>query len=122
MNSATFPKSARVRKQDEFARVYSTNAYAADDMLVVQVGQNEVGDSCRIGLSISRKVGNAVVRNRWKRLLREVFRKCRGELPPAIDIVIRPRKGALPNYRQINQSLGRLVHRAVRKLKPARQE
>ena len=80
MNSARFPKSARVRKQDDFVRVYSTNAYAADGVLVVQVGKNTEDENCRLGLSVSRKVGNAVVRNRWKRLIREVFRKCREQL------------------------------------------
>ena len=122
MKSAHFPKSARVRKHDEFARVYATNAYAADDTLVVQVGKNTVDDNCRLGLSVSRKVGNAVVRNRWKRLIREVFRKCRGNLPAGLDVVVRPRKGANPSYQSINHSLERLVRRAARKLTQTRRK
>ncbi|PRP95691.1 Ribonuclease P protein component [Enhygromyxa salina] len=41
----------------------------------------------RLGITVTRKVGNAVVRNRIKRLVREVFRQHRARLPPGLDIV-----------------------------------
>src|SRR3954451_23862658 len=78
--SETFPKSAHLRKPAEFERVYDANVYATDAMLVVNAVANELGIT-RLGLSISRKYGPAVVRNRWKRLIREAFRKARSELP-----------------------------------------
>ncbi|NDH95806.1 MAG: ribonuclease P protein component, partial [Planctomycetia bacterium] len=42
----------------------------------------------RLGLSVSRRVGHAVVRNRWKRRLRDVFRRLRERLPAGLDIVV----------------------------------
>ncbi len=47
----------------------------------------------RLGLSVSRKVGNAVKRNRVKRLIRELFRKNKDKFPKGYDIVFIPRKG-----------------------------
>lgn len=87
-----FSKKLRLRKQAEFDHVYNGKAYAADDVLVMNGVRNELGHS-RIGLSVSRKVGNAVERNRWKRLLREAFRTQRQELPKGLDFVARPRRG-----------------------------
>jgi ribonuclease P protein component len=45
-------------------------------------------DGCRIGLTVTRRAGTAVVRNRIKRVLRDVFRRHRDELPVAMDLVV----------------------------------
>ncbi len=110
-----FPKRVRLRKPAEFDRVYGGKVYAADDMLVMNGCKNDLGRT-RIGLSISRKVGNAVVRNRWKRLLREAFRVQQSDLPPGLDVVVRPRRGATPDFCSIQSSLRSLAERIVRKL------
>ena len=44
----------------------------------------------RLGLAVSRRAGNAVVRNRIKRVLREAFRLDREDLPPGLDVIVIP--------------------------------
>jgi ribonuclease P protein component len=110
-----FPKQVRLRKQADFDRVYGGKVYAADDVLVMNGCRNDL-DRARIGLSLSRKVGNAVVRNRWKRLIREAFRTQQSDLPRDLDMVVRPRRGAIPNLRNIQLSLRTLAQRIARKL------
>jgi len=105
----------RIRRQAEFDRVYGSNAYAADKVLVVNACKNDLPHA-RLGLSVSRRVGGAVVRNRWKRLMREVFRQCREQLPEGIDLVLRPRRGAEPNFKAIEKSLPKLARRVAKRL------
>jgi ribonuclease P protein component len=88
---------------------------ASDDTLVVHSCENELGHP-RLGLSVSRKVGGAVVRNRWKRLLREAFRLRRPDLPQGVDLVVVPRAGTLTDLSAITESLVGVSRRAARKL------
>ena len=115
MTSQRFPATFRLRTTHEFQRVYDRRCSASDALLLVYVHKNDL-EHPRIGLSVSRKVGNAVVRNRWKRLLREAFRLSRCELPVGVDIVAIPRAGATPEFLPLKQSLVRLVRRACAKL------
>jgi ribonuclease P protein component len=110
-----FPDRYRIRRQADFDRVFGSGAVAADPVLVGYATANGL-PHCRLGLSVSRKVGNAVLRNRWKRLIREAFRRCRSQLPAGYDFVLRPRRGASPDYRAIRDSLPRLARRLVRRL------
>lgn len=111
-----FPNTLRVRQQAEFDRVYGQNVYAADSTLVVQGCENDTSTT-RLGLSVSRRVGNAVVRNRWKRLIREAFRQQWKELPVGLDLVVRPRRGAVISFSAIYDALPRLARRIDRALK-----
>lgn len=109
-----FPKSYRIRSQADFERAYA-GVRAMDARLVVHGVRNEL-DHTRLGISLSRKVGSAPVRNRWKRLIRESFRRMRQRLPTGIDLVVRPRKGALCAYDGIQESLAKLIKRLARDL------
>jgi ribonuclease P protein component len=119
MGQQSFRRSDRIRRQREFDRVYGEEAYAADQVLVVRACRNELGRT-RLGLSVSRKVGNAVVRNRWKRLIREAFRLRRALLPVGLDVVVRPRRGAEPDLESITASLPNLVIRVSQRLEGTR--
>jgi ribonuclease P protein component len=111
-----FPRSARLRRQKEFDRVYKGGAYAADEVLVIR-GLVSGEEATRLGLSVSRKVGGAVVRNRWKRLIREAFRINRSRLPNGLDLVVRPRKGSTAEFAAICESLPRLAGRVAQRLR-----
>ena len=52
------------------------------------------GSTSRLGVTVSSRIGNAVVRNRVKRLIREVFRQCRAELLPPEDLVVIAKPGS----------------------------
>lgn len=110
-----FAKAFRLRYQPEFDRVHESDYYVADQMLVVKAVFNGT-DVTRLGLSVNRRVGCAVVRNKWKRTIREVFRLHRSELSTGLDLVVRPRRGATCDYHRIAKSLPRLVERLNRKV------
>ena len=105
-----FRAQDRIRKQADFDRVYAARVYAADEVLVVTGAVTELGRA-RLGLSISKRVGNAVVRNGWKRLIREAFRLSREQIPNGVDLVVRPQKGAAAELEAVKASLVSLAAR-----------
>lgn len=110
-----FTPEDRVRKQAEFDRIYQARVYAADDVLIINGAVNGLPRP-RLGLSIGKVVGNAVVRNRWKRLIREAFRIFRAELPIGLDLVARPQKRAIAEFEPICRSLVTLAAKIAKRL------
>ena len=88
---------------------------ASDGNLLVFGAANGL-PHCRLGLSVSRKVGGAVLRNRWKRLIREAFRTSRQRLPEGLDLIVIPRKSGEPEFAEIQHSLATLSLRIARRL------
>ena len=80
------PRAARLRRRREFLKVQQrgTRLHAGD---VVVIALPAGGPAPRIGITVSSKVGNAVVRNRVKRWVREAFRADRAAWPP-VDLVV----------------------------------
>ncbi len=109
-----FFKKYRLLHRQEFDEVFRQRESAADGMVVVYARRNQL-DVSRVGLVVSRKIGSAVVRNRWKRLMREAFRLNRNVLPASLDIVVISRGGE-PNLKSLEHSLKRLVARINKRL------
>lgn len=111
----TFPASRRMKTPAEFDRCFKRRKSASDTVLIVYACENGL-DHPRLGCSVSRKVGNAVVRNRYKRLFREAFRLAQHDLPSGIDLVLIPRPGPEPALHSVRESLVKLAVQAARKL------
>ena len=110
-----FQPEQRLRNSNDFDQVYRQRTSVADGVLIVYGRMNELGWP-RLGLSVGRRVGNAVTRNRWKRLIREAFRLNAGQLPQNLDLVVHPRPGVTPQLDAVSHSLIRLSKRVLRKL------
>ncbi len=83
----SFPRNRRITSPQQFQAVYDANVSVHVGPLLVRGRPNDL-DHPRLGLAVSRRVGNAVVRNWNKRLLREAFRLVQHELPTAYDLVV----------------------------------
>ncbi|XXF78170.1 ribonuclease P protein component [Myxococcaceae bacterium GXIMD 01537] len=88
-----FPKALRLLTRREFLQVQEGGQKLPSDSLLALVKRNGRAHT-RLGLTISSKVGNAVVRVRLRRHLRELFRKRRGQWPPGLDVVLVVRTSA----------------------------
>ena len=103
-------RDRRLRKTGEFAAVRRAGRSWVNELLVLRVASNEMGLS-RMGFSISRRVGNAVVRNRVKRRLREIVR--RRDIAGSLDVVITARvPAAQASYRELERAVEQLFKRA----------
>ena len=113
----TFPHTHRMKTPAEFERCYARKRSASDGVLIVYACENDRSHP-RLGCSVSRKIGNAVVRNRYKRLFREAFRLSQHDLPAGVDLVLIPRPGPEPTLEALKESLVKLAQQAARKLGP----
>ena len=101
-----------------FRRLYQKGKTAADGRLALYVRRNGRNGN-RMGLTVSTKLGHAVVRNRTRRRLREIYRLHEDELICGMDVVIVARvRAASSSYHQLEESFLRLA----RKLELIRKE
>jgi ribonuclease P protein component len=90
MARAGYPKEARLRLRRDFHRLVGNARIYPGRECLVRVMDNDCGQA-RVGMAAPRRYGNAVRRNRFRRLVREAFRDLRGELG-AVDLLVSPRK------------------------------
>jgi ribonuclease P protein component len=113
MAGAGSPRRGRLSRSADFDRVMRNGRSHAGRDLVLYVFPRGSDEPPRLGLSVSRKVGGAVERNRVKRLLREAFAQEAERLPIGADAVVIARPGA----RQIAEDDGlRGIHAALQAL------
>lgn len=96
----------RLRKRFEFRRLRDQGRRVHTRSFVLLIARSEHAQS-RLGITVSRQVGNAVRRNRVKRLLREAFRQQRSLFPDAADVVAIAKAGCLPlSLHEVQRELG----------------
>jgi ribonuclease P protein component len=107
-------RGERIRTRREFREVSRRGRRAASPSFVVLVSGRECGGGPRLGLTVSRKVGNAVERNRIKRRVREWFRRAKPCAGSAVDVVVIARREALAlEQDELGRVLDDLVARSV---------
>jgi ribonuclease P protein component len=103
-----------LRRPEEFRRVYDARRSASNDWLIVYAAPNERAYS-RLGMSVSRKYGGAVQRNRLRRLYREAYRLTKPQLPAGLDIVLIPRGTAEPTLADLLGAVPKLIGQVAKK-------
>lgn len=108
--------SESLKKNLEFKIVYENGKSFANKYLVMYVLNNGINKN-RIGISVSKKVGNSVIRHRITRLVKESYRLNENCIKNGLDIVIVARVGAKnKNYKEIESALMHLfkIHNIIK--------
>ncbi len=131
--SYAFPKERRLRARREFLAVQHAGRRVHTTHFVLIVGRGPDGSApARLGVTVTKKIGTAVRRNRVKRLVREAFRLDPSLLPAGIDLVVLAKEGApelvlsavqseWQSVRGLLQKRARETLTAPRKVTPARE-
>ena len=106
-------KTVSIKENKDFKRLYYRGKSVAAGCLVVYYRQNPY-PFCRLGLTVSAKVGKAVVRNRVRRLIRESYRIMEDGVRKSMDIVVVARSSAAAaDFRAVRASLSEAFLRLI---------
>ncbi len=113
MRPESFPKEERVRKSEEFTRILDGGRRESGRILTAiwLPGAAAASDANRVGMAAGKRLGNAVLRNRLKRLMREAYRRNKRELPcRGVSIVfLASRRTIGKSYAEVRDDLVRLL-------------
>ncbi|MFZ0371355.1 MAG: ribonuclease P protein component [Halobacillus sp.] len=106
-------KEYRIKKNEEFQKVFQHGQSFANRQLVLYYWKKKDQAHFRIGLSVSKRIGPAVVRNQVKRYLRQAFHELEGQIHPHYDFVIIARKPTNSmNFHETKKSLIHVLSRS----------
>ena len=102
----------KLRKNYEFKKVYAEGRYYVEKYVVMYIILNNSASN-RVGFSVSKKVGNSVVRNKVKRLMKEVYRQFAGNSKQGYDMVFTARVGSgSADYSKIENNIKSILKKA----------
>ena len=111
MDSFSFRKTQRILKRKDFVNLNRSGKRFHTKHFSVTVKRSGLGTN-RLGITASKKTGNAVLRNRIKRLVREFFRLNKSRFPQEVDILVAAKKGAAAlDYWEVRDELGAILFR-----------
>jgi ribonuclease P protein component len=113
LHRATLRRRERILKAGDFKAVFGARARASDGRLVAYALRNNKGVT-RLGVSVGKRCGGSVARTRVRRLLREAFRRARGQFPGGYDVVLVPIEGPYA-LADLDASVRALVPEAIRR-------
>lgn len=106
-------KELRLTRREDFNKVYRYGKSSANFQFVVYSLPQTKVQRFRAGISVSKKVGNAVVRNRIRRVVKEILRHHADRIRPHVDLVVIARKPAAEmEYKEMEKSLLHALKRA----------
>ena len=115
MGSFSFPKFERLLNRNDFVNLNRLGKRQQTAHFTIIFLENDVGIT-RLGITVNRKMGNAVKRNKLKRRIREFYRLHKSYFPRGFDIVIAAKQGAIDlEFFKIKEELGEsLLHKTFR--------
>ena len=103
--------SSSLKLNHIFQRLYHTQGFA-DGNMVLYARRNRLGRN-RVGITVSKKLGHAVVRNRVRRRFRELYRLHKPEMQPGFDVILVARGRAVRStYQQLDETYLHLLRQA----------
>lgn len=98
-------KKYRLRKNIEFKRVYNKGKNYWNRNLILYVRKNGLEET-RLGITITKKIGNAVIRNKIRRRMKEIYRLNHERVKPSYDLIFIPKKNVVDlSYKELENSL-----------------
>ncbi|MEE9311889.1 MAG: ribonuclease P protein component [Planctomycetota bacterium] len=112
LNDKKLRKKERLLKRSDFQTVFETRQSTGNKLIVLHICKNDLGHP-RLGLVVSKKFGNAVARNKFKRRIREFFRLNKSKIG-SVDLVVLPSKrpeSRAANFEQLQTAFMKMLER-----------